>query len=447
MKMNEFYTQIKSLLNEQGVTQFELYYKRDASADVAAYQGEIDQFSQSDCGGVSLRVITQNKMGYASTQSICQASAHWLAKAAVDCAMATENTEIDPIYTPETPTDSGRPQQAINFDTQTLKHKLLKGEETCANADPRVSAISDAVAAVSSTTRYILSEGKNLSDSQTNTVVYYSPICRENDQVYNEYHMEFAPDIASLDCDACAKKAVQTTLSFVGSAPVKSGSYPVALSPKVSSDLLSCFCGIFSALNASKGLSLLKDKVGQQIACGLVTLTDAPQNAHSLLVRQFDDQGVPTYEKNIIENGVLQTLLHNMKTASEFGVQTTANAYRSSYTSPILIAAQNLYFAPTDMDQDTLLSQEQQLLYITDTKGLHAGANPTTGDFSLECKGYLYQDGKRIKPVSGITVAGNYYQLLKDVCAVANDLEFGGPSGSCVGSPTVLIKSLSVAGE
>ena len=86
-------------------------------------------------------------------------------------------------------------------------------------------------------------------------------------------------------------------------------------------------------------------------------------------------------------------------------------------------------------------------LLITDLQGMHAGANPITGDFSLAAKGFRVRDGRIAEPVHQITVAGNFYDLLKDVEAVGGDLDFLAPGGSCFGSPSLLIKNLSVAGK
>ena len=80
-------------------------------------------------------------------------------------------------------------------------------------------------------------------------------------------------------------------------------------------------------------------------------------------------------------------------------------------------------------------------------KGAHAGANPVTGDFSLEARGFRIDGGKLTTPVQGITVAGNFFDLLAHVEGVANDLQIdfsGGPTA--YGAPSVLVTGLTVAG-
>ena len=86
-------------------------------------------------------------------------------------------------------------------------------------------------------------------------------------------------------------------------------------------------------------------------------------------------------------------------------------------------------------------------IYITELKGLHAGADAVTGDFSLESAGYLVENGKKTRAIKGFTVAGNFFQLLKSIDTLADNVKFGLPSGfTSYGAPDTLIKGMSVAG-
>ena len=147
--------------------------------------------------------------------------------------------------------------------------------------------------------------------------------------------------------------------------------------------------------------------------------------------------------KAVIENGVLKTLLHSRKTARKAGTQSTGNASRG-VGSPVRVAPTNFFFRPGEKNLDSLLADLGDGLLITELGGLHAGANPISGDFSLIAKGFRVKDGKQGEPVEQITVAGNFYELLKNVRAVGSDLEF--KSGN-IGSPSVDIGDIHVAGK
>ena len=87
-------------------------------------------------------------------------------------------------------------------------------------------------------------------------------------------------------------------------------------------------------------------------------------------------------------------------------------------------------------------------LYITELKGLHAGANAVTGDFSIESAGFRVRDGKKCEAVKSFTVAGNFFELIKSIEALAADVKFGFAGGFTVfGAPDTLIRQMSVAGK
>ena len=87
-------------------------------------------------------------------------------------------------------------------------------------------------------------------------------------------------------------------------------------------------------------------------------------------------------------------------------------------------------------------------LYITEVKGLHAGANETTGDFSVESAGFEIKDGRKGRSVKSFTIAGNFYTLLKSITHVGNKTEYGISGGYTVyASPAVLIRNISAAGK
>ncbi|MBQ5711415.1 MAG: TldD/PmbA family protein, partial [Oscillospiraceae bacterium] len=80
--------------------------------------------------------------------------------------------------------------------------------------------------------------------------------------------------------------------------------------------------------------------------------------------------------------------------------------------------------------------------------GLHAGANAVSGDFSLQSEGFLIREGRLTDHVKSFTVAGNFYDLLKDITALANDSSLQDPLGpTAFGAPTTLVKALSIAGK
>ena len=145
---------------------------------------------------------------------------------------------------------------------------------------------------------------------------------------------------------------------------------------------------------------------------------------------------------------MLKTLLHNRETALAMGKETTANASKAGYSSPIGIRPYSFAIEPGDKSRDELFALAGNGIFITEINGLHAGANPVSGDFSLQSAGFVIRDGKKCEAVKGFTVAGNFFELLKSISALGAQLERGvttGFTGFC--SPDVLIPEMSIAGK
>ena len=114
-------------------------------------------------------------------------------------------------------------------------------------------------------------------------------------------------------------------------------------------------------------------------------------------------------------------MLYDLATAKKVGVSSTGNGQRASYTSPVNISPYNFYIKGGEKSFDALISGVEKGIYITELKGLHAGANAVTGDFSIESAGFLIENGKLGGAVKSFTVAGNFFDLLKNIEDISVD--------------------------
>ena len=146
-----------------------------------------------------------------------------------------------------------------------------------------------------------------------------------------------------------------------------------------------------------------------------------------------------------MENGVLKTYLYNLMTAKKDGVETTGNASRGS--ASIGTRVYTFYINKGEMTREELLKKAGNGIYVTAMKGFHAGANAVTGDFSIESAGFIVRDGKRAEPVKSFTVAGNFFELLREIDRIGGTVYWGMPATTAFGSPDVLVRGMSVAGK
>ena len=445
MTFQEFKNCIISRCAQQGITDYELYYQSAESTSISAYQQQINQFSGSVEGGVCFRCIAYGKMGYASTENLSEETAARLIERALDNASCLEAEE--PVFLGE----GGKTYARLTGchvtmpGTEELVDVVLSTQKQLYEADPAVidGSTTQGVAEKSQIAIYN-SRGLDLHDETTLAGLVVAAVVSDGGEMANDYQIALG-NLDTIDTGALTRKAAKEALAKLGGEPAPTGKYPVVFDPEAMSDLLSTFSSVFSSENARKGLSKLAGKEGDLIASRAVTLVDDPAYPGSFLQRTFDAEGSPAFKKNIIRNGRLNTLLYDLKNAALAGRETTGNASKGAYDSPVGIRPFTLYLAAGECSEDDLLKQAGNGVYINSLGGLHAGANPVSGDFSLQSAGFLIEDGKKTCRVKSFTVAGNFYELLRNITCVANNLEF--PGMGTVGSPSVLAEGLSVAGK
>ena len=448
MDFNAFKEAVIREAQSLGITDYELYYQQAESTSVSAFMHEINQFTGSTEGGVCLRCIVDGKMGYASTEALSEAEAAALIRRAADNARTLE-TE-DPVFLGE----GGQTYQPLTVEAYELPstEKLIA---TVLDTQEKIYKAHEAVIDGSSTqgiserSRIAIynSRGLDLQYENSVTGLVVAAVVSDGKEMSNDYQIKLGK-LDTIDTDTLTKKAAETAYGKLGGDVAPTGQYPVVFDSEAMSDLLATFCSIFSSEAAQKGLSKLADKEGTVIASPIVTLVDDPFHPENPMPINFDAEGSPTACKKVIENGVLNTLLYNLKTAAVAGKTTTGNAAKGSYTAPVAVRPFTMYLAGGDMTEDELLAKAANGVYINSLSGLHAGANPISGDFSLQSAGFLIENGRKTTPVKSFTVAGNFYGLLKNITALANNSHLPTAMGmTAFGAPTVLVEGLSVAGK
>lgn len=448
MEFQAFKQAVHAAAAAQGVTEYELYYEASEDTDVGAFRHEINEFTSSVEGGVCFRCLVNGKMGYAATQELSEPAAAALVRRAADNAAVLEAEE------PEFLGEGGKQYQQVQRKaaplpaTERMIARVLAGQDAVYAADPAVID-GGTTEAISRKLRIAISNSNGLDLQYENTVtaLVMSAVVSDGAEMADGFKLK-ACDLETLDLAELAKKVVADAKAGLGAGVAPTGAYPVVFSPEAMSSLLGTYASVFSSESAQKGLSLLEGKEGQTIASPLVTLVDDPFYKESPMPMPFDAEGSPTYRKNVIENGVLKTLLYDLKTAAVAGRQTTGNGAKEGYSSKISVSPFTLYLAPGELTEEQLLQKAGNGVYINALGGLHAGANTISGDFSLQSAGFMIENGRKTQAVKSFTVAGNFYDLLRQVTAVACNVELPMATGSTAyGAPSVLVEGLSIAGK
>ena len=221
-----------------------------------------------------------------------------------------------------------------------------------------------------------------------------------------------------VDMPEIVEETYRRCLALLHGEAIPSGRYDVLFDADCQAALFGVFSSMFSGKSAKDGINPLRDKVGERIAVEALTIRDAPLRTEGFGYALFDDEGLPAATTTLVRDGCLRTLIHNSATAAHFDVPNTGNAARSPRSS-LGVALHQLEIAPGDVSAAALTGGET--LEIVDLTGLHSGANPISGDFSFGAAGFLCRDGARERPVRNVTVAGNFFDLLKGIAAVGDE--------------------------
>ena len=449
MNYQEFKNAVVKYATANEIKDYELYYTKSDETSVEIFQTEVKGFNSADSLGVCFRCIVNGQTGYASTENMNEEEAESIVLRAIENALVLESEMPSFIHKQGDTYLSCEKEAMVSPSAAEVINFALDLQKEIYAQDERVVDGTQAVAGFGASERAIFnSNGLDLVDSSAFDYAYALAIVSDGNEMYDGMEIK-SGKIAEFDKTEIAKEAVKDAIETIGYTSVDSGEYKVVFSNKVMSSLLSCYSSIFSAEAAQKGLSLLKDKEGECVAADIVTLTDDPLYKDSLVKATFDDEGAATYAKNVIENGTFTTFLHNLATANKAGVKTTGNGYKGSYSSPVGINHYSFYINPVKGSLEDLFAEAGNGIYITSVEGMHAGADPISGDFSLSSGGFRIEDGKKTTPVKGITISGNFLQLLKDISSIGEDLKFNpfALSAHRCGSPSVLVKGINIAGK
>ena len=415
------FTEIKNVISaaceKYGVAEYEIYYTVGEDISAETLKDEVSAFSSGESAKVNFRCLVDGHMGYASSSYFTEDELEDLVVRAKENASVIENDDVVFIFKgSESYAKTTAPEPCV-VDAGELKNKALELQKATYATDSSVVDGTQTVALSFRNEIYLYnSHGLELSNRVGMSGCYVAAVVNKDGEARDNF--EFAEDINSEDAAKLPAKAVQGALDKIGASEIPTGKYDVVIDGTQMRSLLSAFSSAFSAKNALLGMSRLAGKEGEKIASDIVTITDDPMREGCPVQTPFDDEGVATYKKTVVENGVLKTMLYDLTTAYKTGKTTTGNGRRGGNIAPY-----NFGICAGNESQEELFAKVGEGIYVTGVKGLHAGANAITGDFSVESEGFLIKDGKKAGPIKSFTIAGNFFKMLNDIDSLGNEVK------------------------
>jgi PmbA protein len=266
----------------------------------------------------------------------------------------------------------------------------------------------------------------------TRHTISYSLIAEQNGQMERDCDYTVACDAADLDnFQVVAKSAVGKTVARLGSRKLATQKIPILFDAAVAKGLFSSFMAAINGNNLYRQSSFLLNSLHQQVFAEHVRIYESPHIPKTLNSAYFDSEGVATFKKDFVQNGILQNYVLNSYTARKLGMQTTANAG----------GVFNLFVGSGELDFAGLLKEMDTGLYVTELVG--QGVNIVTGDYSRGAVGFWVEKGEIQYPVSEVTLAGNLRDVFLNIVAVGNDIDHRGN----IRTGSVLLEQMSVAGD
>jgi PmbA protein len=318
-------------------------------------------------------------------------------------------------------------------------------EEASRAADPRIRGLRSASYGDSAVESAIVNSlGVEATSRRTVTSCFTLVLAGEGAGTQTGVGFSFGRSFADIDLNEAASMAAEKAVRMLGATQPKSRRLPVVLDPMVTSSL---FALIGAALNGEavlKGRSMFAGRDGEQVAAEHVTIVDDPTNPDAFGAGTYDAEGVPTRRTNLIAGGVLAGFLHNTYTARRSGGTTTGSAMRGGFKSTPGVGARALLVQPGSDTPDEILARAGDAVYVQSVQGLHSGANPVSGDFSVGAEGLMLRNGAFAEPVREVTIASTLQRILNDIVSIGSDVTWlpGGAAGM-----TLLLGEMTMSGS
>lgn len=417
-------------------------FVENVSASVSYRLGKLEDVERSESSDVGLRVFIGQKVAFVSSTDLSRDALAALPGRAVSMAklapedqfaclaprerLATSIPELD-LEDAEEPSADRLVEQARNVEAAAMAVKGITNSEGGGAGYSR-SAIALAT-----------SEGFFGRYAGTSHSISVAVLAGEGTEMERDYDYSSARRATDLEtAEMVGRRAGERTVARLNPRKAKSQSVPVVFDPRESAGLLGHLAGAISGASIARGVSFLKDRMGDAIFAPNITIVDDPHRLRGLKSKPFDGEGVANRKMAVVENGVLKTWFLDCASAKQLGLQTTGHAARGT-SGPPHPSSTNFYMEPGSLSPEELIADIKEGFYITELMGM--GVNGVTGDYSRGAAGFWIENGKIAYPVAEVTIAGNLKDMFLKLVP-ANDLVFRYGTNA----PTIRIEGMTVAG-
>ncbi len=421
---------------ERGATAAETEASEGFGQGVTVRHGEVETIEYNRDKGRGVSVYIGKQRGHASTSDFSAQALRDTVDAALSIARLTASDQFSGLADADllaTDTPELDLYHPWNIDVEQAMELARSCEDAAFAADPKVSNSEGASVSVQqSHFAYGNSNGFLGGYPSSRHSIVCAVIAGKDDSMQRDDWYTTARSAADLDAATeVGTRAGKRAARRVGARRVATAKVPVLFEAPVASGLLGHFVAAVSGGSLYRKSSFLLDSLGKPVFSSNVQIHDRPHIPKGLASGPFDDEGVATRSRDIVQKGVLQGYFLGSYSARKLGLRSTGNAGGNH----------NLSMDSTDGDLSDLLIMMGTGLLVTDLLG--QGINMVTGDYSRGAAGFWVEGGNISHPVQEITVAGNLKDMFRNIVAIGSDVVVRG-SRQC---GSVLVEGMTVAGE
>jgi PmbA protein len=435
--LQQIASDVLELAGKGGADSCEAQVSDGSGQNVTVRQGTVETIEYTRDKGLSVTVYIGYKRGNASSSDFSPQAIRETVAAALSIARYTAEDSYAGL--------ADKDLLATSFPDLDLFHPWVLPVEQAIELARQCEA-----AALATDKRIINSEGASIS-TNTSQFIYANslgfskgyPLSRhsiscaviagEQGSMQRDYWYSVARAVGDLETiEEIGKKAGTRSLARLGAKKIATCEVPVLFEAPVASSLLGYFVQAISGASLYRKSSFLLDSIGKQVFPATIQISELPHLSKGLASCAFDDEGVATHTRKVVENGIVQGYFLSSYTARKLGLRSTGNAGGNHN----LVLENDLA-----LSFDTLLKKMDKGLLVTELLG--HGVNLVTGDYSQGAAGFWVEHGEISYPVEEITIAGNLQTMLRGIIAVGDDVIIRG-SRQC---GSLLIERMTIAGH
>ena len=449
INLAQIQNEINKVASELNIKKWDLGATSSKDLSVQVDHGQAKQLKGSQRNSITIRVWNnKNLLGITSTSDLTKLGLIRAVKGAYkasDFGNANESPDFSNLSTKELPKRDNPLSKSIGINNlfeilKTAEHDLIKSHKYI-DSVPYNGLNETAIEKV-----YLNSDGSLRQMDITQASIYlYAKGESPGRKPRSGGAIRIGYGISDLDIKECVEESSRKVISHLNYKAIETGKYLVCFSPEAFLDLVGAFSNMYNARSILDGVSLSNTKsLGEKISVPFLTLSDEALHPMNIGIFTFDGEGTPKQNIKLINNGILDNLLHSEATAREFKVNPTGHASMGakSSVSPDWFVVSKSNNSTCKYNDLSTNSYDEKYILIESLNALHAGVKASQGSFSLPFDGWIVESGNKIS-IEAATVAGDIKTLLSSIIQI-EDEQITTHQGIC---PHVWVDNLSITGE